>query len=56
MHTCRGSEYQCEVGLITRNILLQGYAGADQTSVGAHIIIMGEVGCGVGYTRTTNIN
>lgn len=37
----RGAEYQAEVGLLSRNILIAGEAGMDLTKLGPHIRIEG---------------
>lgn len=37
----RGAEYQAEVGLLSRNILIAGEASMDSTKLGPHIRIEG---------------
>lgn len=38
---CRGPEYQAEVGLLSRYILVQGDASAERTRRGPHIRVEG---------------
>ena len=37
-----GSEYQAEVGLLSRNVLLRGNTGSDSNKFGGHVIIRGK--------------
>jgi len=41
---CRGIEYQSEVALLSRSVLLEGPDGAQDTKLGAHVLIHGQVG------------
>jgi hypothetical protein len=43
MDCCSGPEYQTEVGLLSRAIVLQGAPSSTATSKGGHVQIMGKV-------------